>query len=187
MTKVVGTRRLLEREKRLMDEVKSLKQHLEMMTKSKNRHKENCRAAYEKAIENSPDLKQPATSPQKDCIEKEVLVPNTPSAARNLDLTSPPRKKSHSQFKDTGIALKAPTIFDNPARQSTAGITVLTELVRLAEAGNFFPGPVIKLAKAMLFDSSETHYIGVPIHFPEKSRYRDAMITVAMTITKKTV
>ena len=57
VAEVVGTRCLLEREKRLMEEVKSLKLHLEMMTEKKNRHKENCRVAYQKVLENSPDLK----------------------------------------------------------------------------------------------------------------------------------
>ena len=35
----------------------------------------------------------------------------------------------------------------------------------------------------MLFNSDDPHYIGVG-DFPEKSRHRDAMITVAMSITK---
>ena len=87
-------------------------------------------------------------------------------------------------MKGTAIALKAPNFHDNLAKQTTAGQTVQTELIRLADAKVFFPGPGLKLAKAMLFDSKEPHYIGVPIHFPEKSRYRDTMITVAMTIKK---
>ena len=172
----VGTRRLLEREKELMAEVKGLKAHLELMTESKNRHKGNCKVAYQKLLAASPDLMPTPTTPQNDFTGAEVLVPGMPSAARHLDLSSQP----------TNVALKAPTVHDFPARQTTAGQTVQTELTRLAEAKVFFPGHGLNLAKAMLFDSKDPHYIGVPTQFPERSRYRDAMIVVAMTI-KKTV
>jgi hypothetical protein len=69
-----------------------------------------------------------------------------------------------------------------PPKTVTSGVTVVGELTRLCEAKAFCVG---EPPKSILFDPNTKHFVGIPPGFPEKKRYMDAMICVAMAITSK--
>jgi hypothetical protein len=171
----------VDNHKMILQQVEILKAQLAETTRAKNRYKRMV-SAYEAQL-------SPAATPQKYGTSLHGTPGTKPGASVRLFNEVCGKPSATLAGNESAVVTKElVTISDalsgiGKPKAVTSGVTVAGELKRLWEAQALCARKIGEVPKSVLFDPKSKYFVGVPISFSEKNRYRGAMTCVAMAIT----